>query len=292
MKDILNNFLDEFNIKPSALARAIGASPALISQLRAGTYKGDVALWSKKINDYIKNYQDKTSTTQKRIYKSKDYKMCEFVCNECINANPANERIALIVGVAGSGKTTFIKEYIKDKPQAILIESTAHTSASVLLSDLIDELKITDSLTGLANKLKAVIKHLKNSNRFLIVDEAEYLPLRALEDLRRIADLASVPLILVGTLDLQKNLLGKNKEHKQLYSRISGKWCLRGLKRDEIKEFYSDEYSKIVSDGNFRNLEKLHQKALRLAELNGCEVNNEILHNAKEMLILWWVLMR
>ncbi|ECL2913850.1 bacteriocin, partial [Campylobacter jejuni] len=96
---------------------------------------------------------------------------------------------------------------------------------------------------------------------------------------------ARVPLILVGTEILYKNLMGKNKELKQLYSRICGKWMMRGLSKEESDEFFGKGYFKF-SKGNFRSSAKLLKKALRLAELEECEINDELLTSASEMVIL------
>ncbi|EAL2231628.1 AAA family ATPase, partial [Campylobacter lari] len=231
----LECFLEQSGMKPSALARAIGASASLISQIKSASYKGDVALWSKKIRDFIANYKDKSEVniTREVLFKSRDFSMATFVMNEAVN----EKEIALIFGEAGTGKTTIIKEFIKNKPQSILIEATCHTSVGVMLDELLNALKI-EANSNNASKLKAIARFLKTNEKILIVDEAEYLPLKALEDLRRIADFARVPLILVGTEILYKNLMGKNKELKQLYSRICGKWMMKGLSEEESNEFF------------------------------------------------------
>lgn len=278
----LEDFLNEFEIKPSALARAIGASASLISQIRSGKYKGDVELWAKKIRDFIASYKDKKAPKEntKELFKSRDFNMASFVISEAV----AEKEIALIFGEAGTGKTTIINEFIKDKPHAILIEATCHTSVKVLLEDLCAALKIEVS-GSLAHKLKAISKFLKNNEKILIVDEAEYLPLRALEDLRRIVDFAGVPLILVGTEVLYKNLMGKNKELKQLYSRICGKWMMKGLSQEESKKYFGENFFK-YTNGNFRSSAKLYKKAKRLAELEECPMDNDLIVAASEMVIL------
>ncbi|HEF9608091.1 TPA: AAA family ATPase [Campylobacter coli] len=278
----LECFLEQSGMKPSALARAIGASASLISQIKSASYRGDVALWSKKIRDFIANYKDKSEVniTREVLFKSRDFSMATFVMNEAVN----EKEIALIFGEAGTGKTTIIKEFIKNKPQSILIEATCHTSVGVMLDELFNALKI-EANSNNASKLKAIARFLKTNEKILIVDEAEYLPLKALEDLRRIADFARVPLILVGTEILYKNLMGKNKELKQLYSRICGKWMMKGLSEEESNEFFGKSYFRFTN-GNFRSSAKLQKKALRLAELEECELSDELILTASEMVIL------
>lgn len=281
----LDEFLSSNNISASALARAIGVSASLISQLRAGSYKGDSDAVKAKINAYIDNFNKKskdfhTNVKANEFYVTSDVKMANFIINEAI----AEKEIGLIYGFAGSGKTTALKEFAKANPNVVLIEATCHTSAKVLLDDLCEALKI-DAPNGLSAKLKAVARFLGSSDKVIMIDEAEHLPLKALEDLRRIYDFSRTPLILCGTEILLKNLMGKNKELRQLYSRICGKWCMQGLSKDECNKFYSNgiyEYTK----GNFRSSAKLYKKALRLAGLNGCPIDENVVARAIDMVIL------
>ena len=166
----------------------------------------------------------------------------------------------------------------------VLIEATCHTSAKVLLEDLCEALKI-DATGGLNTKLKAIARFLKSSDKVIMVDEAEHLPLKALEDLRRIYDFSRTPLILCGTEILLKNLMGKNKELRQLFSRICGKWCMQGLSKDESEKIYTKEIFPYCK-GNFRSSAKLYKKALRLAELNGCPIDENVVARALDMVIL------
>lgn len=278
----LNEFLKDNEISASALARAIGVSSAAISQFRQGVYKGDVKSISQKVENYINNYQnkDKKVALKDEFFLSKDAKMAKFIINEAIN----EREIALIYGVAGSGKTTILKEFVKNNPNAILIEATCHTTAKVLLDELCEALKI-DGVSSINAKLKTVARFLKDNDKIILIDEAEHLPLRALEDLRRIYDFSRTSMILCGTEILINNLMGKNKELRQLYSRICGKWCMQGLSEAECDSFYSDGIYE-HTNGNFRSSAKLYKKALRLAQLNECELDSEIIANATQMVIL------
>ncbi|MBR2156866.1 MAG: AAA family ATPase, partial [Campylobacter sp.] len=161
--------------------------------------------------------------------------MANFIISEAVN----EREIALIYGEAGSGKTTVLKEFANAHSNAILIEVTPHTSARVMLEDLCEALKLT-APKGLRPMLKAVARFLSMSDRIILIDEAEHLPLRALEDLRRIADFSRTPVVLCGTGILLQNLVGRNKELRQLYSRICGKYEFKGLSKAESREFFGD----------------------------------------------------
>lgn len=281
----LNEFLEGGSVSMSALARALGISPGAISQFRAGKYKGDNAAIAAKIGAYIdasakKAKEFATSPARDEIFNSRDYKMANFVISEAVG----EREIALLYGTAGSGKSTILRDFAAKNPNAVLIEATCHTNANALLGELCEALKL--EAAGSANaKLKAISSFLKTADKVLLIDEAEHLPLRALEDLRRIYDFSSTPLILAGTEILLKNLVGRNKELRQLYSRICGKWAMQGLSKEESDAFYGAGIF-AHAKGNFRASEKLHKKSVRLAALNGCAVGEEIIAQACGMVIL------
>ena len=280
----LNDFLEHNRISASALSRALGISSAVISQFRQGVYKGDSKAVAMKIEKYMNNYQDKSKSRstglKDEFFISNDVKMAKFVINEAISEC----EIALLYGSAGSGKSTILQDFAKNNPNAVLIEATCHTTAKVLIDELCEALKI-EGASGINAKLKAVARFLKENDKIILIDEAEHLPLKALEDLRRIYDFSHTPMVLCGTEVLLNNLMGKNKELRQLYSRICGKWCMQGLSKEECDGFFRSGIYKYTK-GNFRSASKLYKKALRLARLNECECDDEIIATATQMVIL------
>lgn len=197
----LNEFLDAFNISASSFAKAIGVSAATISQIRSENYKGDVKSVSEKIEKYINNFAKPNPSPKDEIYQSADLNTARYIIESAVN----EREMALIYGMAGSGKTTILKEYEKSAPNAILIEATAHTNARALILSLITKLKI-ETKGDLDARLRTLCAYLKNADKVILIDEAEHLPLRALEDLRRIHDFSGVALILCGTEVLLRNL--------------------------------------------------------------------------------------
>ncbi|HIH3537101.1 TPA: AAA family ATPase, partial [Escherichia coli] len=69
--------------------------------------------------------------------------------------------------------------------------------------------------------INACVHELRDSGRLLMVDEAELLPYRALEVLRRLHDKAGVGVALAGMPRLLINLKGNRGEFAQLYSRVA-----------------------------------------------------------------------
>uniref|UniRef100_UPI001481AD8B AAA family ATPase n=1 Tax=Pluralibacter gergoviae TaxID=61647 RepID=UPI001481AD8B len=138
---------------------------------------------------------------------------------------------------------------------------------------------------------------LRESGRILMVDEAENLPYRALETLRRIHDKSGIGLVLAGMHRLIINLKGKRGEYQQLYSRVGLAFCIGdSLPQDDISDIavsmlpdaskadVSDALFK-ASNGNARRLFKLVRGVSRHSEISGNAVSAGAVRKFAEMLI-------
>lgn len=272
-------FMHREGVSQAKLSRALGVSASAISLFCKDKYTGKREELATKIKLYIENYK-KSEVSDLAIFESKDKQMSDFVIGECI----ANREIAIITGEAGSGKSTIAKEWKKKAPNVILIEATLHSTASVLLKELSKALGVHLG-ANLHEGVTNISKYLRNADVVIMIDEAEHLPLRALEDLRRIWDFSGVPIVLFGTEILLRNLMGKNGELRQLYSRIGGKYKLKGLDKQECEEVFGDGIHPYTL-GNFRSSSKLFNKAQRLAQMHQAQINPEIINQAVNMVIL------
>jgi hypothetical protein len=201
--------------------------------------------------------------------------------------------IGICYGEAGVGKTRALLEYAEKNDDVILVEADLGYTAKVLFQELHRKLGLSGS--GPINDLKdAVIAKLKKSGRLIIVDEAEHLPYRALELLRRLNDKAGVGILLVGMPRLINNLRGKKGEYAQLYSRVGVACKLDGLKPHDTEELvrslipggaHYKAYHE-ASQGNARVLCKLLLRSLRVAEINKLNITAELIHERARMLII------
>ncbi|ANV98307.1 hypothetical protein BBW65_07110 [Helicobacter enhydrae] len=276
----LEAFMSRENVSQASLSRALGVSASAISLFVKDKYTGKSEELAEKIKLYIANFSKREQKVETKLYESKDKRMSDFVISEAIE----NREIAIITGEAGSGKSSIAKEWSKSHPNVVLIEATLHTTASVLLKELCVRFGVNGG-SNLHESVSNIAKYLKSADVVLMIDEAEHLPLRALEDLRRIWDFSGVPLVLFGTEILVRNLVGKNGELRQLYSRIGGKYKMKGLDKKECKEVFCEEIYPYTL-GNFRASSKLYKRARRLAELHSEPLSEEIIKNAVNMVIL------
>lgn len=287
LKQEFDEFLIQSGLKQVDVCRSINVTQSRFSQILNGTYPSDGSKVETKLKDYMDNYKRRAQAHQSapkedrdEIFVSLDFKRATYVFDECANEH----ELGLVYGMAGTGKTTAIREFCKHNPNAIHIKSNIHTTAAVLLDELCEALKITPP-RPIYKKLKVVMAELSKSDKILIIDEAENLPLRALETARTLYDETRTPLILVGTPRLIDNLTGKNMELRQMYNRIDAKYVMQGLSDDESKRYFGEHFYKWCK-GNFRSSAKLYKQAKKLAEFNQTDINAKIVVLATEAIIL------
>jgi DNA transposition AAA+ family ATPase len=200
----------------------------------------------------------------------------------------------VIYGEAGVGKTEAIKQYAKNNPDVLLIEADLGYTAMMVFSELSKRLGIEPS--GRIHELfDRCVAKLKNSGRLVIADEAENLPYKALELLRRLHDKSGVGILLVGMPRLISNIRGNRGEFAQLYSRIGIATRVGSLTQADSRAIVDtvlpglNGLSRVFhtkSVGNARRLRKLLNRSVRIAQESGTEMNAEIIEAAAEALII------
>ena len=211
----VKEFIAKNGITQAMLARSIGVSAPQVSQYLSDSYKGDVAGLESKLNDFMNNYAVRNDTDSVKITLTKNMKMTHFTINETI----VSRDLTVIHGEAGCGKTTAVKEFVKQNPTTVFIEAIPGMSISSVLSEISVAIGLQPSKSSEA-MIKAISKEFKRREAVLIIDEAENLTTKTLEALRRIWDFSQVPTVLVGTGALINNLKGRNGELLLLYSRV------------------------------------------------------------------------
>ena len=290
----LNDLMTRKGYSQTQVARAIGKSTAVINQYLQGKYAGDVPAIDALARSFI----------NREVEKEKSQKItARFVPTvtsrkgmDVIRYAHLDGDLNVIYGAAGLGKTMILREYAAQHRDALLIEADPGYTARVVLEELSGLLGI--SKRGNMHELsEACIAALRDSGRLLMVDEAENLPYRALETLRRIHDKSGIGLVLAGMPRLIINLKGKRGEYQQLYSRVGFALCIGdSLPQSDITDIAvsmlpgagSQEVSEALfkaSHGNARRLFKLVRGVSRHSEISGNAVSAGAVRKFAEMLI-------
>ncbi len=173
--------------------------------------------------------------------------------------------ISLIYGDAGLGKTVSLKHYVRTHSDAIYIElkdcdKSAKGVSEKILSYIGKLQRGTDRVL-----VDAIIDYLKITPKLIIIDEAQHLSLRALENIRAINDVTESGIVLCGNPTVYDRMHGRGQAHfAQLYSRI-------GIRRHIVEPSLED----ITAIFNLYTLDKesllyLHKLALQRGGIRNC----------------------
>lgn len=290
----LNDLMTRKGYSQTQVARAVGKSAAVINQYLQGKYAGDVPSIDELARSFINREAEKEKSqkiTARFVPTVTSRKGMEVIRYAHLDGD-----LNVIFGAAGLGKTMILREYAAQHRDALLIEADPGYTARVVLEKLCNLLGL--SKRGNMHELsEACIAALRDSGRLLMVDEAENLPYRALETLRRIHDKSGIGMVLAGMPRLIINLKGKRGEYQQLYSRVGFALCIGdSLPQSDItdiavsmlpgagKEDVSEALFK-ASHGNARRLFKLVRGVSRHSEISGNAVSAGAVRKFAEMLI-------
>jgi general secretion pathway protein A len=184
------------------------------------------------------------------------------------------ERMGFVVltGEVGTGKTTLIKSILREKEAGLRLGVLYQTSieAEDLLDLLLKEFQIRGHFAGnRAARLGAFNQFLLNSyargeHVVLVVDEAQNLGPKALEELRLLSNLQTekeplLQVILVGQPGLRERL--RHPTLRQLAQRVAIHYHLRPLDHDETKDYIRFRLARAGGSGIFTTsaLDKLYE---------------------------------
>lgn len=292
----LAEFKAKSGMNQTMLARGIGVSPASISMYLNDTYAekgGKYETIEPKIEAFLE-VQESKAQREELVLGFVSTKTTRRISEVMRDAHEAGDTV-VIYGQAGLGKTQAVKNYCEKNPAAILIEANPSFTALVLMRKLAAAAKV--STVGSLNDLfESVSDRLRDSGRLIVVDEAENLPLRALEIIRRLHDDTGCGLVLSGMPRLVANLRGKHGELVQLYSRVSVALNLGdSMPDDELEEIAraampeADDatIAELVkqSNGNTRRMSKLMCGAVRTANKNSIKMQSGIIKKYSTLII-------
>jgi len=293
LRNRLRAYIDATGKSASAVANGIGRSPAALSQYLNFSYKGNVAKLEVAIESWLvrqaerqeRNVRQQAEFLQTSI-ASKVFEIAEY----CLLEN----EIGVVYSQAGLGKTWAVRQFNKQNPATILIEADLGYTAKVLFQELHKAIGF-DGNGAIHSLFEDIVAKLRGSDRMIIVDEAENLPYRALELLRRVYDKAGVGILLTGMPVLIGNLRGKRGEYAQLFSRVGVKGVLQVLDPSDTELFVKNAlpgsngiYKTFheIAKGNTRVLSKLIRRSIRMSKINNLPIDSALVTEAGKSLMI------
>jgi len=281
----------EPSISMSAAARGIGVSVTAVSQFLSAKYQGDNDRLAEKVHSWLQRQAEKRQYTE--ILRQTILTGAVKRLMQTARACHIQRDIGVATGQAGVGKTRACKLYAKQNPDVILIETMPYYTARYLMADIHRGVGY-NGVGTVINMTNDVIDKLKDSGRLIIIDEAEHLPYKALELIRRLYDKAGIGLLLVGMPQLITNLRGNHGQYRQLYSRIGVHSLIPELAENDVKALVGSAIPN--SNGvwknfagetdNARALGKLLKHSIQISKANDSPVTGPTVQQAKKYIII------
>ncbi len=256
---------------------------------------------------------------------TKEYRRFEEFCNACFR----EKYIGLCHGVPGVGKTLSAKHYTqfdkleKFKQRGISKEEKLALAHQVMTNQTIF---YTATVTNTPNRVDAAIKderfylfktRLEAANiidanasydedfgTLIIIDEADRLTMRSLEQVRDIYDrLDGIGVVLIGMPGIEKRLA----RYAQLYSRVGFLHQFRAIGAEEMKFILERHWAKLdlglnqdlfsdseaiatiarITNGNFRLVHRLFSQIKRIVKINQLSsISKEVVEAARKCMVI------
>lgn len=292
LKQALKDVLEERGISLNRLSTSLGISTSALSQWSNGTYSGNISKIETAVKSFLEHEREKlsvkkwrfkftTTTISKRVFEIA--RLCHMKCE-----------LGVAYGKSGIGKTRAVKEYIRKYPATILIESDQTSNLKTMFSTINRKLGLSG--TGSSNSLfTECVEKLMNSDRLVIIDEAEHLKDKVLEQLRRLYDEANIGILFVGMPRLIHNFHGLRGNFEQIFNRAVG--FVAQLEKPKLSDFEALlEASGVPKDlagqyyessqANTRIFEKLYDRCQDTAKINERKVDAVLIKNVAEKMMM------
>ncbi|MDR0584598.1 MAG: AAA family ATPase [Treponema sp.] len=279
-------------ISQSKAAQAMGYSAGVVSAYKNHVYSGNVKTLEERIDAWLKR--------EARRLSRMDVPTAETAAMEqvrrAITMAQDEADIAVIIGEAGTGKTTALRQYAKESHAALLVDVDPSFSKVVLMNKIGHALGV-EAKGGMNAVIDRVIEALKDRDAVLIIDEADYLSESSLELVRRVInDKARTGVVLVGLPTLEYKIRSLHNNHEQLISRVGVRVKLSALKKADAEKILSGVWTDLSKEtleafirgagGSTRTLVKLMGRVHQLMGINRLEKpDTEIIAAAGELLM-------
>jgi DNA transposition AAA+ family ATPase len=279
-------------ISQSKAAQALGYSSGVISAYKSRNYNGNMKVLEGKIDAWLKREARRLATMAVPTAETTTMEQVR----RAITIAQDEADIAVIIGEAGSGKTTALRQYAKESHSALLIEVDPSFSKVVLMNEIAHALGVEDK-GGMNAVIDRVVETLKDRDSVLIIDEADYLSDSSLELVRRIInDKAHTGVVLVGLPQLEYKIRNLRNDHEQLISRVGVLVKLGKLKKADADKIIIGVWQELpketleafvkAANGSTRTLVKLMGRVHQLMGINRLEKpDGDIIAAASELLM-------
>lgn len=258
------------------------------SQSKLNQWMSDKYASPQVMNDQVRRYLDERREAGDGLVAGQAYQMIQEICTLCHD----HHRFGVIIGPPGDGKTVGLTAYERDHDEVLFIEADSSMSPKVLLEEICGETGGTTSELMRHAKVQTI-------GKLIIIDEADSLPIKALEAIRRVFDKGKCGVVLAGEPRLERLLRrspGTKDNLARMYSRVDYFVSICEPTSGDVEQYLDKAgiedravrkmISTVGQKASFRAATKLVERAMELSQINGQPINETIVRAASRRIIL------
>ncbi|HFY0733353.1 TPA: AAA family ATPase [Citrobacter amalonaticus] len=238
VRNSIRVLIDNKVITGAALAREIGTSTATVSQFLNEKYKGDNDAVAASLATWLENHNT-ASTTLPVAPDFVETPTAKKILATLTWAQLAGT-IVLVYGNPGVGKTKAIKHYAASGNNVWHITASKSRSNELeTLYELALKMGIADAPYRRGALSRLLRQRLPDTRGLIVVDEADWLSLDAVEELRILQEECGIGLALVGNHKVYDRLTGgqRSVDFARLFSRVSKKYVINTVSAADVDSF-------------------------------------------------------
>ena len=246
----LEDYLEAEGLSQAKAAPILGISAAVLSQYRRSVYdKGDIGEVEKKLEEFFRIKEEQGQNSRKaEPFRANLQGYIPTSISEAayklISYCQLEKGIVVIDGDAGIGKTKAAAKFLQDNPSTTVYLKAAPSTGTLrsLLKMIGRALKLPENQRTEDLSL-AIQDKLKETDKIIIIDEAQNLKFMALEEIRGWVDedpLTGKPgigIVLIGNVEVYNKMLGRQEAiFSQQFNRtrLHGRYRTTDIKREDV----------------------------------------------------------
>lgn len=205
------------------LARIAGTSPSTVGRWLQGSYQGDNARVERRLQAALDTLADRQQADE-ALPSMPGYiatPTAERIMDTLSYAHIAGD-VVIVYGGAGLGKTESIRAYAAKSPNVWVSTASPAEGSVVPALEAVGEALGIPIASGAARMHRAIVKKMAGTYGLLVIDEAQNLDSKALDQMRSIHDATGCGLALVGNEQVYSAMTGGTRASylDRLFSRV------------------------------------------------------------------------
>jgi DNA transposition AAA+ family ATPase len=272
LREQLRQLLDTERLPQGRVAKEANVSATTLSQWLNNIYQGDNVAIAAKLQQWLTAWIERNS--RGGLPEGPEWVETPSALRVVDGLRYAQiaQDMVVIYGGAGTGKTKGIEHHVRTSRNVFhATMSPATATVNACLEAIVEALGIREYAKSTSGMHRAICARLKDTRGVLVIDEAQHLDVKALDQVRSIHDAVRIGVALVGNENVYSRMTGGNRAPylDRLFSRIG--------KRIHLKRSSDGDVDAIVKAWGIKDLSCQQQIREIAAKPGALRVLNKVL---------------